>query len=72
MCLAEKIPHTIFKAIHKYKNARNGPGFYFCRVSVNDVSKEIKRLKTTKPIQITNIPVKILKEDTDIFPAYIL
>ena len=52
--LAENIPHPIFKAILKYKNhpsiisiknARNGPGFYFCEVSANDVFKEIKRLK---------------------------
>ena len=44
--LAENIPHPIFKAILKYKNqasiiaiknARNGPGFYFCGVSVNDI-----------------------------------
>ena len=41
--LAENIPHPIFKAILKLKNhpsiianknARNGPGFYFCGVSV--------------------------------------
>ena len=44
--LAESIPHPIFKGILKYKNqpsiiaiknARNGPGFYFCGVSVNDI-----------------------------------
>ena len=55
--LAENIPHPIFKAILKYKNhptiivikkTRNGPGFYFCGVSVNDVFKEIKRLKARK------------------------
>ena len=76
--LAENTPHPIFKAILKYKNhpsitaiknARNGPGFYFCGVSVN-VSKEIKRLKAKKATQITDIPVKILKEDA-IFSAYI-
>ena len=44
--LAGNIPHPIFKAILKYKNqpsiiaiknARNGPGFYFCGVSANDI-----------------------------------
>ena len=49
--LAEHIPHPIFKAILKYKNhlsiitikkARNGPGFYFCGVNVNDVLKKFK------------------------------
>ena len=78
--LAENTPHPIFKAILKYenhpsitaiKNARNGPSFYFCGVSVNDVFKEIKRLKAKKATQITDIPVKILKENADIFSAYI-
>ena len=36
--------------------ARNGPGFYFCGLSVNDVFKESKRLKARKAIQITDIP----------------
>ena len=53
------------------KNARNGPSFCFCRVSVNYVFKEIKRLKARKATQITDIPVKILKENADIFSAYI-
>ena len=44
--LAENIPHPIFKAILKYKNhpgiiaiknARNGPVFSFCEVSVDGV-----------------------------------
>ena len=78
--LVENISHPIFKAILKYKNhasiiaiknARNGPGFYFCGVSFNDAFKEIKRLKARKATQITNIPVKILKENADIFSLYI-
>ena len=78
--LAENIPHPIFKAILKYKNqpsviaiknARNGPGFYFRGVSVNDFFKKIKRLKARKATQITDIPIKILKENADIFSAYI-
>ena len=77
---AENVSHPIFKAILKYKNhpsiiaiknARNGPSFYFCRVNVNDVRKEINRLKTRKAIQVTDIPVKILKENADLFSAYI-
>ena len=44
--LAENIAHPVFKAILKYKNhpsitaiknVRNGPGFYFCGVSINDI-----------------------------------
>ena len=78
--LAENIPHPIFKAILEYKNqpsiiviknARNGPGFYFCGVSVNDIFKKTKRLKARKATQITDIHVKILKENADIFSVYI-
>ena len=53
------------------KNARNRSGFCFCGVSVNDVFKEIKTLKAKKATQITDIPIKILKENADIFSAYI-
>ena len=77
--LVQNIPHPIFKAILKYKNnqsiiaiknARNGPSFYFCGVSVNDVFKDIKRSKARKDTQVTYIPVKILKENADIFSAF--
>ena len=40
-------------------------------MSVNDVFKEIKRLKARKATQITDTPVKILKENADIFSVYI-
>ena len=40
--LAENVPHLSMIAM---KNARNGPSFYFCRVSINYVLKEIKRSK---------------------------
>ena len=53
------------------KHARNGPGFYFCEVSVNDAFKEIKRLRARKATQITDIPVKVLKENADIMSVYI-
>ena len=78
--LAENIPHLIFKAIRKYKNhpsitavksARNGPGFYFCGVSANDVFKGIKIFKARKATQTTDIPVKSLKKNADVFSAYI-
>ena len=58
-------------SITAIKNARNGPGFYFCGLSVNNVFKEIKRLKARKNTQITDIPVKILKENAEVFSAYI-
>ena len=40
-------------------------------ISENDVFKEIKILKARKAKQITDIPVKVLKENADIFLAYI-
>ena len=66
--LAENIYHPIFKAILKYENhssiiaiqnAKRGPGFYFFEVSANGIFKEIKKLKTRKATQNTDIPVKI-------------
>ena len=53
------------------KNARNGTGFYFCGVSINYTFEEIKRLKARKATQITDILVKILKENADVLSAYI-
>ena len=40
-------------------------------ISENDVFKEIKILKARKAKQITDIHVKVLKENADIFSAYI-
>ena len=74
------ISHPIFKAILKYRNHPNivaiknlnkGSRFDFCRVSVQDVVKEIKKLSTRKATQHIDLPVKILKENSDIFGNYI-
>ena len=74
--LANNISHPIFKTILKYrnhpsivaiKNLNKGSRFDFCRVSVQDVVKEIKKLSTRKATQYTDLPVKILKENSDIF-----
>ena len=40
-------------------------------MSVQDVAEEIKKLSTRKDTQSTDIPVKILKENADIFGSYI-
>ena len=73
--LANDICHPIFKAILKYrnhprivaiKNLNKGSGFDFCRVSVQDVFKEIKKLSTRKVNKHTDLPVKILKENSGI------
>ena len=43
------------------------PTFKLSCVSLDDVSKKIKKLSTRKAVQINDIPVKILKQITDIF-----
>ena len=74
--LANNISHPIFTAILKYrnhpsivvsKNLNKSSRFDFCRVSVPDVVKEIKKLSTRKATQYTDLPVKILKENCDFF-----
>ena len=74
--LANNISHPIFKAILKYRNyssivaikyLNKGSRFDFCRVSVQNVVKEIKKLNTRKAIQYTDLPVKILKKNSGIF-----
>ena len=45
--------------------------FYFYRVSVQDAVKEIKNLSPRKATQSIDIPVKSLKENSDIFGNYI-
>ena len=77
---AECIPHPALKAIMKFRNhpsvsairnAFNPQSFSFSKVSVNDVLKEINNLGNRKEIQNTDIPVKILKQNADIFGSYI-
>ena len=43
------------------------PTFKLSCVSLDDVSKKIKKLSTRKAVQINDIPLKILKQITDIF-----
>ena len=79
--LADNIPHPVFKAILKKKNhrsiiaiknaRRNGLGFYFSEVSVDDICKELRRLNPREAARNTDIPIKILKENADIFSSYI-
>ena len=77
---AECIPHPALKAIMKFRkhpsvsaitNAFNPQSFNFSKVSVDDVLKEINKLDYRKAIQNTDIPVKILKQNADIFGSYI-
>ena len=45
--------------------------FSFSNVCVADVKKEIRKLDPRKAIQNTDIPVRILKQNADIFGNYI-
>ena len=72
--LANNIFHPIFKTILKYrndvnivtiKNLNKGSRFDFCRVRLQDVVKEMKKLSTRKATQYTDFPAKVLK--TQIF-----
>ena len=78
--LANNISHLIFRAMMKFrnhpsviaiKNLNSGSRFDFCRVNVQDVEKEIRRLSTRKATQYSDLPVRILKENSDIFGKYI-
>ena len=53
------------------KNLNKGSRFDSCRVGDQDVIKEIKKLSTRKATQYTDLPIKILKENSDIFGNYI-
>ena len=53
------------------RNAFNPQSFNFLKVSVDDVLKEIDELGNRKAMQNTGIPVKIPKQNADIFGSYI-
>ena len=78
--LAERISHPTLKAILKYKNhpsivainnLKKNFNFYFSVVSEEDFLKEIKKLNPRKSTQSTDIPIKLLKENADIFASYL-
>ena len=77
---AEYISHLAFKAIIKFRNhpsvsavrnAFNPQTFNLSKINVNDVLKEINKLGNRKAIQPTDIFVKILKQNANIFGSYI-
>ena len=78
--LVDNISHPIFRAILKYanhpdtiaiKDLNNTSLLSFSNVSVADVKKEIRKLDPRKATQNTDIPVRILKQNSDIFGNYI-
>ena len=72
--LAERLSDPVLKAILKYENhssivaiRNNNSHFYFNEVSVEEVYKEIRKLSTRKSAQSTDIAIRVLKENADIF-----
>ena len=74
--LAERLSDPTLKAILKYKNhpsivairnANDNSHFHFNEVSVEEVYKEIRKLIPRKSAQSTDIPIRVLKENADIF-----
>ena len=78
--MSSNISYPIFRAILKYtthsstiaiKDLNNTSLFSFSNVSVADAKKEIRKLDPRKATQNTDIPVRILKQSSDIFGNYI-
>ena len=73
--------HPTLKAVFKYKNhssiisitrfRHQVSNFNFSCIDKNTTLKEIKGLCTTKAFQDNDLPVKILKENTDYFAEFI-
>ena len=56
-----------YPSVSVTRNAFNLQSFNFSKVSVDNVLKEINKLGNRKAMQSTDIPVKILKQNADIF-----
>ena len=78
--LTERLSDPTLKAMLKYKNhpsivairnTNNNSHFHFNEVSVEEVYKEIRKLSPRKSAQSTDIPIRVLKENADIFADYI-
>ena len=78
--LAERLSDPVLIATLKYKNhpsivairnANNNSHFHFNEVSVEEVYKEIRKLSSRKSVQSIDIPIRVLKENANIFADYI-
>ena len=81
LCKTKKIENPLIKAIEKYKNhpsiiniktnIKSGNSFNIQHVTVEKVEKIIRNLDIKKAKQETDIPTKILKQNSDIFSSLI-
>ena len=78
--LAERVSDPTLRAILKYKNhpsivairkANNNFHFQFNEVSVEKVYTKMKKLSPRKSAQSTDIHIRVLKENANIFTDYI-
>ena len=79
--MSHNIGDPLMKAIMKYrfhpsivaikKNCNSGLSFSFSQVERHEIMKEINNLKTNKATQSTDIPTKLIKENSDIFGDFI-
>ena len=58
-------------SISEIKNKISGKTFELSRISEKDIVKKIKKLSTKKSVQSTKIPLKVIKENVDIFGSYL-
>ena len=77
---ADCISHPVMKVVTKFcnhsressiRNVFNPQSLGFSQVSVDDVPNQINKLGNRKAIQSTQIPVKILKQNGDVFGSYL-
>ena len=76
----ENIKDSVFRAIVKYKNhpsiiainekSKNAK-FSFHEVNNEKIAKEIRRLNKNKASQKSDIPIRIIKENADIFAEFL-
>ena len=74
---SHNIGDPLMKAIMKYrfhpsivaikKNFNSGLSFSFSQVEHHEIMKEINNLKTNKATRSTDVPTKLIKENSDIF-----
>ena len=80
--VSQNIDDTLMKAIMKYRchssiiaikeKCNSNFSFSFSQVERDEIMKEISRLNINKATQSTDIPTKLIKENSDIFGDFIL
>ena len=79
-CVAENMTKPALGAILKYKDHPSilaiqshceAKTFRFTEVNVEDIKKEILKLNKNKASQVLDVPVKVIKDNGDIFAGFI-